>query len=345
MLQAGYQCEGLTMLLDKSLDASSSTAAAASSMVAAASSTVAQEDALAVCRQLRIKHRLLDLSDVFHHQVVEPFVSAYLRGETPNPCIDCNRLIKFGALLDYAREEGFDFLVTGHYARLDYDEGSQSYRLLKALDPAKDQSYVLYHLGQSELAMLRFPLGGLTKSQVRRIAQAAQLPTADKEESQDICFITGQDYKGFIHKYKKPGEGEIVDKNGEVLGYHQGISGFTIGQRRGIGIATGHPMYVTGIDALTNRITIGEEADLYHIKALLRDFTSPRPDRLLPVMEVQAKFRYRTAGAPARLVMFDDGRYEVQFYQPVKALTPGQSMVCYQDDEVVAGGVIAEVRG
>lgn len=404
MQQAGYQCVGVTMRLHNDT-AQSDTSCYANNLVTknSALDNAAIDDAAQVCAHLGIEHQVWDFSTLFTEQVVMPFVAAYRRGETPNPCIDCNRQLKFGALLEAVRQAGFQRLVTGHYARTSWDVEQQVYRLLKASSPDKDQSYVLYQLSQSDLAFVSFPLGELSKDQVRQIALDASLPTAEREDSQDICFIE-DDYQSFLKKvssvednrgldYREhagscssnersasqnqsehstngsnvggrgccsdynfnqlnaeylalaDSSGEIVDSAGNVLGYHQGISDFTIGQRRGLGIAVGHPLYVTQIDAATKRITVGEENELLHKKALLRGFTSPVLQELQPVMEVQVKYRYRSIAAPARLVMFDDGRWEAQFYEPQKALTPGQALVCYQGDQLVAGGTISEARG
>ncbi|MCL2151296.1 MAG: tRNA 2-thiouridine(34) synthase MnmA [Coriobacteriia bacterium] len=351
LLQAGNDCEGVTLRLHDD--------------------TAAEDDAAAVCDLLGIRHHIWDMTALFRRTVVDPFVAGYKRGETPNPCIDCNREIKFGALLAQARAEGFDALATGHYARIGRDAETDTehaaasatttssepppYRLYKASDPAKDQSYVLFQLGQNELAYLRFPLGDLSKQQVYGLAAAAGLPSADRPESQDICFIPNDDYRSFLRRHdgqametvqsaQSAQSGEIVDSDGRLLGYHTGITDYTIGQRRGLGVAVGHPLYVIGIDVASNRIIVGEEQQLYCRKALLRGFSAPIPQDLEPVMEVSAKYRYRSAAAAARLVMFDDGRWELQFYEPQKALTPGQACVCYQADQVVAGGIIDKVR-
>ncbi|MCL2631930.1 MAG: tRNA 2-thiouridine(34) synthase MnmA [Coriobacteriia bacterium] len=332
--QAGNQCVGVTMQLVP--------ADGVEQQLHSQSPEIA-----AICEQLEIEHRSIDLRAEFLRDVIAPFVTAYTNAETPNPCITCNRCLKFGFLLDYAMQEAFDALATGHYARIVYDEARKVYRLLKAKDTEKDQSYVLYQLGQSQLAKLRFPLGELTKDQVRATASNAGLSVAAKKESQDICFIPDGDYSAFVRRFHTAAiePGEIVDSQGNVLGYHQGICDFTIGQRKGLGVAVGHPLFVTGIDAVSNRVIVGEHDELLHQKALLRDFHAVVPGELEPVMIVSAKYRYRSAEQPARLVMFDDGRWEVQFDQPQAALTPGQSVVCYQGDEVIAGGIIAEVRG
>ncbi|MDR2957536.1 MAG: tRNA 2-thiouridine(34) synthase MnmA [Coriobacteriales bacterium] len=356
MLEAGYHCDGVTLKLH---DAAASSIAdapdtvdaapvdAAAAPAAAAPADASLEDAALVCAQFGVEHRTLDLRELFAKKVIAPFINSYAQGETPNPCIDCNREIKFGALLDYAIEQGFDYLATGHYARISYEAKQSIYRLLKAVDSTKDQSYMLYQLGQDELSHLRFPLGELTKNEVRELAVAAGLPTATKAESQDICFIPDNDYQGFIREFStveaKPGE--IVDSHGKLLGYYQSIADFTIGQRRGLGVAVGHPLYVTDIDAVNHRVTVEAESGLLHMKVLLRDIYTPDHHALQTVTEVTAKYRYRTPEAVARLVMMDNGRFEVHFAEPQKALTPGQSMVCYQGEQVVAGGVIAKVRG
>ncbi|MCL2339637.1 MAG: tRNA 2-thiouridine(34) synthase MnmA, partial [Actinomycetia bacterium] len=332
------------------------------------------QSAAAVCAQLGIEHRVLDLRQQFLELVIDPFVRSYQLGETPNPCISCNREIKFGVLLRYAREQGFDFLATGHYARLQWQASRQAWQLLKALDEQKDQSYVLYQLRQADLTYLQFPLGELTKQQVRELAVAHQLVAAHRLESQDICFIPDGDYQSWLRRQSElrpdlPAElaaatppmpaaasapavtptscapGEIVDAQGQVLGRHSGIANFTIGQRHGLGLALGQPLYVTKIDADKNRITVGWHGDLLHRKCLLRDFTTPQPELPTSGQTVGAKYRYRSPEAPARLLQFDDGRWEVQFTEPQPALTPGQSLVCYQAEQVLAGGIIDEVRG
>jgi tRNA-specific 2-thiouridylase len=359
--KAGYPCEGVTMRLFDSLfvvdkpsfEGTGMCGAACSDNVSTDTATslvaldaAANTDAARVANYLGIGHQQLDLSDAFTAKVVSPFVCGYRGGETPNPCIDCNREIKFGALFDHMLRAGFDQLATGHYARIVYDEQASVFRLLKAFDSSKDQSYMLYQLGQAELSKLVFPLGEMSKDQVRELAAKAGLPAADRPESQDICFVIDSNYQGFLSNFGSNNTiaGEIVDQEGTVLGQHFGIEGFTIGQRRGLGVAVGHPLYVTDIDAETGCVTVGEQSDLYGSKALLRDFRAPVPKEIEPVMEVWAKHRYRSAAAPARLVMFDDGRFEVQFDQPQKALTPGQALVCYIGDQVVAGGIIDKVR-
>ena len=360
LVEAGYQCAGVTMRLFDAEAPGGAGAAGAPGDAGAPSGAGAPGDAgapggaggaasaRAVCAALGIEHFDIDLRRQFNEAVIAPFVREYRAGLTPNPCIFCNRSIKFKALLDYALQQGFDYLATGHYARNVFDREAGVYRLLKAQDAAKDQSYVLYQLGQTELCKVIFPLGQMTKTEVRKLAAEVELPTAQAEESQDICFITDGNYPAFIHRYcrdMEPAGGDIVDSAGTVLGRHSGIIGYTIGQRRGLGVAVGHPLYVIGVDAAANRIIVGEESQLFHRKALLRDFCTPVPEELEPVMEVQARYRYKTPEAAARLVMFDDGRWEVQFNEAQKALTPGQSLVCYRGSQVVAGGIIDEVRG
>ena len=298
-------------------------------------------DAAAAARRLGIPHRVVDLSARFAETVQRNFVSEYLAARTPNPCIVCNREIKFGAMAQLAAQEGFDCIATGHYAQISCDNGV--YHLRRGADPTKDQSYVLYFLSQDQLRTTRFPLGGLTKSRVREIAAAAGLENASKKESQDICFIPDGDYAGFITRSVGTAlpPGKFITADGEVLGEHRGLIHYTIGQRRGLGIALGSPMYVTKKSAADNTITLAPSEHLFADRVTVNDcsFTDTPPDAPL---SVTAKLRYtQLHPAPATLTVQGD-RAVLQFAAPQRAVTPGQTAVFYLDDMVLGGGLIGK---
>ena len=294
------------------------------------------DDARAAADLLGIPHYVVNLERQFASEVVDYFVEEYRRGRTPNPCLPCNERIKFGSLLERARALDASALATGHYARI---EANGSYRLLRAADPEKDQSYVLYTLGQRELAQLRFPIGGLRKAEVRAIASGLGLLNADKPDSADICFLPTEDYREFIAQRVPQHGGDIVDANGAVLGQHEGVAGFTIGQRRGLGVAVGERRYVTEIDPAANVVTVGGEEELLssrlEVEALR--WVAGRP----PAAELAAgvKVRYRSAAAPASIGLAGE-RAVVRFQAPQRAVAPGQAAVFYRGDEVLGGGLI-----
>jgi tRNA-specific 2-thiouridylase len=302
-------------------------------------------DAEAVCEKLGIVHQVLDFSDTFAQQVVEPFVACYERGWTPNPCVYCNRQLKFGCLMEAATEQGFSHTATGHYARVGYDADSERYLLKRGLDVKKDQSYVLYSLAQEQLARTLLPLGELSKDEVRTIAREQGFLAAEKRESQDICFVPDGDYASFLNRYtgKHPSSGDIVDKNGRFLGRHSGIVNYTIGQRKGLGIAAGHPQYVCEIDVATDKIIVGSEQDLYHTTAIVADINLIATTAFEAQTRLTAKHRYRTAEQPATVCQLNNSTLEVSFDQPQKAITCGQAMVLYDGDVVVGGGTITDV--
>lgn len=328
MTQRGHECAGVTMRLYESQGNSSS--------------QTYIEDAKAVCGQLGIPHHTIDLTDAFARAVIDSFVQAYTNGTTPNPCVDCNRSIKFGALLQKATELGYDLVVTGHYARVSWDESAGRYLLKRGLDRDKDQSYVLYTLTQEQLSHIAFPLGELTKEQVRAIACEQGFITANKQESQDICFVPDGDYARFIHEYAnyQPQPGPIVDSCGTVLGEHKGIIGFTIGQRKGIGLWSKNPLYVNRIDASSNSVVVGESDSLYSNATIIEDINLILYDSLQGPLEATARHRYRQAEKRVIVYQLDDNTLKVEFEQPQKALTPGQALVIYQGDTVVGGGRI-----
>jgi tRNA-specific 2-thiouridylase len=302
----------------------------------------AEQLARQVCHTLGVPFHLFDYRAEFKAAVVDRFVAEYARGRTPNPCLACNRSIKFGLLLNRAAELGADYLATGHYARV--RSVDSEYQLLKGVDPAKDQSYVLYMLGQEELARLLLPLGEYTKEQVRATARDRGLPVADREESQEVCFARG-DYRGFL--MAQPGElfepGPILDEEGAVLGQHHGLPAYTVGQREGLGIAAPHPLYVLEIDQLRNALVVGPRERLARseFRAGAVSFVSGKPPSR-PV-EVWAKIRYRAAPARASLKCLGDGEATVRFVEAQPAITPGQGVVFYRGDMVLGGGIIEEV--
>jgi len=295
-----------------------------------------------VCRTLGVPFHLLDYQAEFKESVVDRFVAEYARGRTPNPCLACNRHLKFGLLLKRAAALGADYLATGHYARV--RRVDSQYQLLKGVDPSKDQSYVLYMLGQEELAHLLLPLGGYTKGQVRAAARERGLAVADREESQEICFAMG-DYRRFLTA--QPGvilePGPILDEDGAVVGQHHGLPAYTVGQREGLGISAPHPLYVLEIDVERNALVVGPRERLARseLRAGAVSFVSGKP--LARPVEVWAKIRYRAAGARATLTYLGGGEATVRFAEAQPAITPGQGVVFYSGDVVIGGGTIEEV--
>ena len=302
----------------------------------------AVSDARSVCDKLDIPYYLVDESAEFQKHVIQYFASEYKAGRTPNPCVMCNQNLKFGRLLNWADQLGADYIATGHFARVEKDGESSRYLLKRGRDTRKDQSYFLFSLRQEQLARTLFPLGEKTKGDTRDVARHCQLKTADKEESMEICFVPDNDYGGFLRKSGMASNhaGEIVDTEGRVLGHHQGIEFFTIGQRKGLGITTSRPVYVLDLDAGLNRVVVGEDA------ALSRDtFKADRChwhlfEELSEPMDVVAKIRYNHPGAAARITPDGCGRVAVTLHEPQRAITPGQAAVFYQDDIVVGGGWI-----
>ena len=288
---------------------------------------------------LGIECEFLDLRREFEEQVIDYFCQSYSRGETPNPCVVCNQTIKFGVLLDAAREMGFDMVASGHYARILYDHEKARYLLKKGLDSSKDQSYFLYSLSQDQLSSIIFPLGEMTKNQVKDLARQHGMEAAENPESQEICFVT-DDYRDFIEDRILCDPGEVLDIEGRVLGRHRGIAFYTTGQRKGLGISAGHPVYVVGKNLEHNRLILGNEQLLYSKKLLSVNNNMIFCDKLNTPLEVTAKIRYRTAEAPAAIYPNGDG-IRVEFEQAQRAITPGQSVVFYLGEYVLGGGVIS----
>ncbi len=319
--QEGFACVGATMLLhDSGCDTG---------------------DAAAVAQRLGMEFHVLDFSQAFRQQVMEDFASCYEAGLTPNPCVVCNRRLKFGALLDAAGELGCQHLVTGHYARIIQKDGR--YLLRKAVDSAKDQTYFLYALTQRQLARIRFPLGALTK-ETRQIAEAQGFSNARKRDSQDICFIPDGDYFGFLQRFtgKPYAPGSFLDRQGRVVGQHKGAVAYTLGQRKGLGLAMGEPVYVCGKDMRNNTVTVGPNEALYSKALRARDWFFHPFGTLTAPMAVTAKARSRMAEVPATVYPEGDGFCRVEFDAPQRAITPGQAVVLYDGDTVLGGGTITE---
>ena len=307
-------------------------------------------DARRVAEELGFPFYVLNLERDFERDVVQPFVSSYLSGETPIPCVGCNSRLKFAPLDRLAVSLGCEKVATGHYARVEYDKTSDRYKLLRGLNSQKDQSYFLWELTQDQLSRALFPLGEMSKPEARDAARHHGLAVAEKKESQEICFVPDGDYAGFIDRYldaenaidRLPGDGEIVDMSGQVIGQHRGIHRYTIGQRRGIGIADARPLYVISLEAEKNRVTVGTQEDL-----LDRNFTAAgvnwisQTDPKEPVT-AKVRVRYRHTAAPAIITPLENQRVQVVFTEPQRAITPGQATVFYRGDEVVGGGWIVK---
>jgi tRNA-specific 2-thiouridylase len=298
--------------------------------------------AAAVCKLLRIPHRVIDAQAEFSGTVISDFISEYLRGRTPNPCIKCNDLVKFCLLLEYALTNGFDYLATGHYARVEQDHQSSRYLLKKGIDAGKDQSYFLYRLTQEQMAHLLFPLGKMSKADVRTIAREMKLPAAERPESQEICFVLDNNYRSFLQEHAPESHrpGELVLTDGTVLGMHDGIAFFTVGQRRHLGVAAGERLYVVRIEPDTNRVVLGRLHDLQTRRMLVADLNFIAVDSLRSSMQVAVKIRYRSSFFLATIESVGNKAIGVTFEQTVKGVCPGQAAVFYDGDVVVAGGTI-----
>ena len=300
------------------------------------------EDARSVCFRMGIPYYVFNFSEQFRKDVMDRFARSYLRGETPNPCIECNRYLKFDRLIHRMHELQRDYIVTGHYARIRYDEEARRYRMYKAVDKDKDQSYVLYMLTQEQLAHIRFPLGEYTKTEVRQIAEENGFVNARKHDSQDICFVPDGDYASFIEKHtgKKDTPGQFVDTQGNVIGPNKGITHYTIGQRRGLGIPAAERLYVLSIEPDTRKVILGSNEELFSRNVIADQVNLISCDRIDKPMRVTAKIRYRHKEQPAVCYQDENGLLHVEFDEPQRAVTRGQSVVLYDGEEVVGGGVI-----
>jgi tRNA-specific 2-thiouridylase len=300
------------------------------------------EDARSVAYKLGFEHLVFNFKDNFRENVMQQFAESYLCGRTPNPCIECNRYVKFDKMLRRALELDYDYIATGHYAVNEYDEQSGRYLLKRPADRSKDQTYVLYSLTQEQLAHTLFPLGNLEKSQVRALAEKAGLVNSSKPDSQDICFVPDGKYADFIRKFTGSDvpEGNFVNKNGEILGTHKGIINYTVGQRKGLGISLGKPAYVVSKDVAANTVTLGDEADLYTNSLVAEDVNLISVEKLEEPMRITAKTRYSQTEQSATLSYVGNGEYLVEFDKPQRAVTSGQAVVFYDGDIVVGGGTI-----
>jgi tRNA-specific 2-thiouridylase len=336
--EEGYQIIGITMQLwpaDKSGD-----------RFGGCCGTSAIEDAKKVAYKLGIPHYVMDFRDIFAEKVIADFCREYSSGRTPNPCIRCNQYIKFDALWEKARGLGADFIATGHHARVEKDKTTGRYLLKKGVDRQKDQSYFLYALTQEQIEHILFPIGNYTKGQVRKIARELVLPVADKPGSQEICFIPDDNYAEFLKDYipRAAEPGIILNEQGNIVGHHQGILFYTIGQRKGLGIAAKGPLYVIDIKPERNTIVVGEREEAFGDELIADSLNWITFDRLTQPVRARAKIRYRHPEAEAIAVPIDKDKIYVKFTEPQLAITPGQAIVFYDGDTVIGGGTIASAR-
>lgn len=331
--EAGYEATGITMkLYGGELPENSTNTCCSEDDIA---------DARAVCNKLKIPYYVFNFTDCFNEQVISRFIEAYENGSTPNPCIDCNRYIKFDRLMKRMEELKMDFVVTGHYARIEYSEKLGRYVLKKALDNTKDQSYVLYSLTQYQLSHTLFPLGSMNKTEVRKIAEENGFINAKKHDSQDICFVPDGKYAEFIERYtgKTYENGDFVDKDGNILGEHKGIIRYTIGQRKGLGLALPAPMYVFKKDLENNKVILGSNDDLFTSELYADNINLITTDKITEPIRIKAKVRYNQKEQPATAEQIG-GKLHIVFDEPQRAICKGQAVVMYDGDTVVGGGTI-----
>ena len=338
MKQAGCRCMGATMRLYQNEDLGQSgfhTCCSAKDV----------EDAAEVAFQLDIPFEVVNYTEEFREKVIAKFIETYEAGGTPNPCIDCNRTMKFDKMLDFAREHGLDYVVTGHYARIEQDPATGRWLLKKALYTDKDQSYVLYVLTQDQLAHTKFPLGGMDKPSIRKIAEEQGFCNARKHDSQDICFVPDGDYARFMEGFtdKHYPAGDFLDESGKVVGTHNGAVRYTLGQRKGLGLALGAPVYVCGKDMQANTVTVGPESALFDRIVYAEDVNWIAIPELKEPLRVTARTRYHQTEQAATVYPAENG-FRLEFEQPQRAPTPGQSVVLYQGDVVLGGGIITRVE-
>lgn len=338
LVHQGYECIGATMRLwdDDSIETQDERGCCSLSAV---------EDARRVADSLGIPFYVLNFRKMFQETVIDYFVNEYAGGRTPNPCIACNRHVKFTGLLEKAKQLGAQFVATGHYARIVYDEVLNRHLLLKGVDGSKDQSYALYHLNQLTLQHFLMPLGEYTKTETRQLAREYGLAVANKPDSQEICFIPDNNYKRYLNDHAPSSlrSGNIVDLTGKVIGRHGGLPLYTVGQRRGLGLAAGHPMYVIGLDYEKNELVVGNDRDVFSRELVADDLNWITIDSLSDSIAIKAKIRYSAREAEAVVVPLDGSKVKVIFNEPQRAITPGQSVVFYDGNTVVGGGIIQRV--
>lgn len=298
-------------------------------------------DAASICEQLEIEHHVVDIREVFQTNIVDYLVAGYSAGITPLPCSQCNKTVKFGPMLDYAREHlGIDKIATGHYAKITYDAAANRYQLRRAVDRNKDQTYFLYDLSQDLLAGTVFPLGETTKTETRQIALQFDLKTANKPESQDLCLVEANgSMRQFLDKYITPKQGEIVDAAGKVLGQHEGVHHYTIGQRKGLGIAAAEPLYVIGLDAVMNRVIVGDRTSATQSECTVQRVNWVSIAEPAAPIRAEVQVRYRSQPVPVTVIPLES-RVKLVFDEPQFSITPGQAAVWYDGDTVLGGGVI-----
>ncbi len=335
MKQRGFDCTGVTLKLFDNEDIGEKREKTCCSLDDI-------DDARSVCRRLDIPYYVYNFKDSFRETVISRFISAYETGCTPNPCIDCNRFIKFERLLRRADELDFDCVVTGHYATVEFSEEKNRWLLKKSADKSKDQSYVLYSLTQEQLAKTVFPLGEQTKERTREIAESLGLINAQKHDSQDICFVPDGDYAAFIEQYtgKTYPNGDFVDENGNVLGEHKGIIRYTVGQRKGLGLALPHPMYVKEKNLEENKVVLCDNQALFSRELIATDVNLISVERIDGPVRVKARVRYNQPEQPATIYPTDGSELRVVFDEPQRAIAKGQAVVFYDGDYVLGGGTI-----
>ena len=336
LLEQGHEVAGATLKLFSNSDIGLDT------LTRPCCSLSDVEDARRAAYKLNIEHYVFNFGDSFSRDVISRFASAYLEGRTPNPCVDCNRYIKFQKLLERAKLLGFNHIATGHYARVEQDGETGRWLLKKSKDAAKDQTYVLATLNQEQLSRTLLPLGGLTKTEVRALAERLGLVNALKPDSQDICFVPDGDYAAFLENVLRlrSEPGDFIDGSGRILGRHRGIVHYTVGQRRGLGLVSEKPLYVVGKDAAANTVTVGGEAELYASSMTVADLNFISVSNVTEPIRAAVKTRYSQKEAPATLFPPEDGRMAVVFDSPQRAVTPGQAAVFYDGDTVLGGGTI-----
>ena len=336
MKEEGFECTGCTMRLYEN-------DMIGEDLFGTCCSMKDTQDARSVCEKIGIPYYIFHYENEFREKVIEPFVCSYEKGETPNPCTRCNKYMKFDTLYKKAKQMDCEYIVTGHYARIEERDGH--FYLKKALDPGKDQSYVLYDLTEEQLAHTKFPLGEYEKPQVRAMADKYEFVTSHKSDSQDICFVPDGDYGKMIRRYRKReySKGPIVSADGKVLGEHNGIIDYTIGQRRGLGVPSDRRLYVCKVDVANNTVVLSDNADLFKTRFIVRDFhwiTGNIPEEDI---RCSVKVRYRHREQPATVRLLSGGRAQVTFDEPQRAITAGQSAVLYDGDYVLGGGIIDRI--